>query len=188
MSLNPITSWLSQSDPLFVVGGGNGINVPVLNIEALNVSTINAKPLYPLQNTFSMLSKTVSGSGVVATNISSLATYSAGTIGLVNLPAGFYNIQTELNATNNAGSFNLAPITPSVRFSTGQLLAYGTTVPSALSTIELGESICGFTGLLDCPVDNAPLVFEARAPAIVGQSILSAGGGMVFRYNKLDSV
>ncbi len=187
--------WANTVNPYFLPNtpedqiAVSSINAPVIT----GVSTINGSPYYPVNNLWQTQSKTITGSALTATNISTVAVqYTAGSLGTtIALPKGIYDIQTLARIGNNGGLFDTidSDLTTYMKFSTGTNVVYGSGLVRCLST-NINTAYIPFEGVLDCPVDNAPLQFFALTPGLVNQSILSgdtSAGRLIIQYAKLDS-
>jgi hypothetical protein len=176
-------------------GGGFVPGGETLNVSTINTSTINGSLYFPFQNLWETQSKTLTGSPLRADNISTVAVrYASGDLGTsIALPKGIYQIQTLAYIGNNGGANNTvnSDLLPSMKFSTGMMTVYGESIRN-LST-AINNAIVPFVGILDCPVDNAPIQFFAQTGGSVDQSILQGipgtnPGNLTFTYAKLDSV
>lgn len=183
--------WANTVNPYFLPNTPED-QIAVSSIQASvisGVSTINGSPYFPFNNLWQTQSKTLTGSAPSANNFSTIPVqYTGGSLGTsIALPKGIYNIQTIANIGNNAQGLADDTILPSMKFSTGTMVVYGNCVPFVSSAIN--TVFTPFTGVLDCPVDNAPLLFFAQSDQPIGQSILNGvpPGNLVVKYAKLDS-
>ena len=177
----PTATWVNSDNPLFVPV--NGV-LPSLTTSELNVSTING---YSQNNWWNLQTF---NSGVVNNLV--FGAISSGS-GLVEAPGSIpqsvckggqsYLMNIPYTFTTNAQANYVDFITPFIGFSTGTLTLAGGSFygDSNLTHTHYGA----FNGVLDCPVDNAPLVAYGRTDTLVVQSDLATQGTNTFVYGKI---